>query len=266
MTAHFDRAILRKHRERASRLSRDPDFLTREVSERLYERIEETNRHFGLVLNLGCGRGSLTPLLTTSKKIDSVVATDLAIGNTDIQSCPAAVADEEAIPFGAKSFDAILSSFALHWVNDLPGCLAQIRYALKSDGLFLAALAGGQTLQELRWALTQAEIEVKGGAGPRVAPFVDIRDAAALLQRARFDMPMADIDRVTIRYQDPFRLFRDLRVIGETNCLVDRPREPLSREVFARTLDIYREQFGNGEGGIIATFDIVYLTGWKPRD
>ncbi len=159
----------------------------------------------------------------------------------------------------------MLSCFALHWVDDLPGTLAQIRHALKPDGLFLAAVPGGSTLHELREALMRAELEQSGGAGPRVAPFTDVRDAGGLLQRAGFAMPIVDVETITVTYDHPLKLLRDLRAMGETSVLSDRPRVPLTRTTLMRALEIYPEMFGDERGRVPATFQILMLSGWKPH-
>ena len=184
-----------------------------------------------------------------------------------LEGCPGqrVVADEEALPFGADRFDLATSVQLLHWVNDLPGTLAQLRYTLRPDGLLLLALPGGETLAELRAALLDAELEVEGGAGPRVSPFLDVRDAGALLQRAGFALPVVDVDRLRVSYPDPLALLRDLRAMGETNALVER-RKGLRRETLARALSLYAERHGEGaDGRVTATFDIVFLTAWKPH-
>ena len=174
------------------------------------------------------------------------------------------VLDEERLPFTDASVDLVVSLLSLHWTNDLPGALAQIRRALKPDGLFLGALFGGASLQELRWALTEAELELTGGAGPRVSPFADAADGANLLQRAGFALPVSDIDRVTVRYADPLRLMADLRAMGETGVLAERPR-PLTRAVLGRAVDLYRSRYGEPDGRVRATFEIVSLAGWAPH-
>ncbi len=155
-------------------------------------------------------------------------------------------------------------AWSLHWTNDLPGALLQIRRALRPDGLFIGAFLGGATLTELRQSLLAAEAEIAGGAGPRVSPFADAVDAAGLLQRAGFALPVSDVDRVTVRYEHPLRLLADLRAMGETNVLRDRPRRPLTRAVLARAFDVYRERFGEADGRVPATFEIVTATGWAP--
>jgi SAM-dependent methyltransferase len=179
--------------------------------------------------------------------------------------CLAVAADEEALPFRDASLDLIVSALSLHFVNDLPGTLLQIRRALKPDGLFLAALAGGDTLTELRQSFATAEAEIEDGISPRVISFVDVRAAGALLQRAGFALPVTDLDRITVRYDSPMALMRDLRAMGATNPMVERSRRPLKRSTLKRTMDIYAERFADPDKRIRATFEIVWLCGWAPH-
>jgi len=165
-----------------------------------------------------------------------------------------------------ESLDLMTSNLLLHAVNDLPGVLMQARRALKPDGLFLAALFGGETLTELRQSLAAAELEILGGISPRVAPFADVRDLGGLLQRAGFALPVADVERTTVRYRDFMQLIRDLRVMGETNALTERSRKPMRRDMLAATLAHYARHFADPDGRLRATFDIVYLTGWAPHE
>ena len=176
------------------------------------------------------------------------------------------VLDEERLPFAEASLDLAVSNLALHWSNDLVGALVQIRRALRPDGLFIGALFGGSTLTELRQSLLIAESEMGGGAGARVSPFADTFDGAALLQRAGFALPVADSDRITVRYEHTLQLMADLRAMGETNLLIDRPRAPLTRAVLARTAEVYSERFGLPDGRIPATFEIITLTGWAAHE
>ncbi|MFT5180998.1 MAG: NADH dehydrogenase [ubiquinone] 1 alpha subcomplex assembly factor 5, partial [Alphaproteobacteria bacterium] len=173
-------------------------------------------------------------------------------------------ADEEFLPFRDGSFDLILSCASLHHVNDLPGALIQIQRALKPDGVFLAALFGGATLTELRQSWLAAETTLEGGAGPRVAPFADLRDAAGLLQRAGFALPVADSDTITVTYDNPLKLMSDLRGMGETNVLVERRRTPTRRATLMAVAERYMSQFAGDDGRAPATFQILYLTGWAP--
>jgi SAM-dependent methyltransferase len=179
---------------------------------------------------------------------------------------PAIVADEEALPFRDESIDLLTSALSLQFVNDLPGTLLQIRRALKPDGLFLAVMIGGESLTELRTAFAEAEAEMEGGVSPRVAPFVDLRDIGALLQRAGFALPVTDIDRLTVRYASPLALMHDLRHMGAGNFLTERRRAPLRRATLQRVLEIYAERFADPDGRIRATFDLIWLSGWAPHE
>ncbi|HZD24669.1 MAG TPA: methyltransferase domain-containing protein, partial [Alphaproteobacteria bacterium] len=173
---------------------------------------------------------------------------------------------EEALPFQPGSFDLVLSALSLHWVNDLPGALLQIRGALKPDGLFLAAMLGGDTLMELREALLLAEMELTGGASPRISPMADLREAGALLQRAGFALPVADSDRLTLTYAEPFSLLRELRGLGEASAGGSRPRGFARRALFEAAARIYHERHAGPDGRIPATFEVLYLIGWAPHE
>jgi NADH dehydrogenase [ubiquinone] 1 alpha subcomplex assembly factor 5 len=201
-TAPFDRRAVRLHRDRAAPILGAHDFLFAEAAERLADRLDDITRRFPLALDLGCHDGVLARTLKGRGGIETLVQMDLspAMAARAARFGPAVAADEERLPFAERRFDAVLSCLSLHWVNDLPGALIQARLALKPDGLFLAVMLGGGSLGELRRALLEAEIEAKGGASPRVSPFADLRDAAALLQRAGFAMPVADLDQLRVTY------------------------------------------------------------------
>ena len=170
------------------------------------------------------------------------------------------------LPFADATLDLVVSGLSLQFVNDLPGALLQIRRALKPDGLFLAAMLGGTTFTELRQAFLAAEAEIEGGASPHVAPFTDLRDAGALLQRAGFALPVADGDTVRVTYATPFDLMRELRAMGATNALTARRRTPLRRATLMRMAQIYNERFGLPNGRVPATFEILTLTAWTPHE
>jgi SAM-dependent methyltransferase len=258
----FDRSALRRQRDRTAAHIDAYDFLIREVAERLLERLCDVRRSFPLALELGCHTGQLARALRDRTPIDRLIQTDLSPEMARRSDGLRLVVDEEALPFGAETFDLILSCFSLHWVNDLPGTLAQVAYALKPDGLFLAAMAGGTTLFELREALMRAELELDGGAGPRVSPFVDLRDAGSLLQRAGLALPVIDVETITVTYAHPFKLMHELRAMGETNALAER--RPLRRATLLRAAEIYHALFADPRGRIPATFQILMLSGWKP--
>lgn len=246
------------------------DFLVREAAGRLVERLADFRRDFPVALDLGCHTGTVGRALaaTAPGKVATLIASDLAPAMAAAahraSDGPVAVADEEALPFGDASLDLVLSAFSLHWVNDLPGALLQIRRALKPDGLFLAVLPGGATLHELRHALLAAEAATAGGAAPRVSPFVTLADAAGLLQRAGFALPVADTESVTVTYDNPMKLLADLRAMGETSTLIERSRRPLRRATLIAAAERYMADHAGGDGRIPATFELVFLAGWAP--
>jgi SAM-dependent methyltransferase len=262
-TALFDRAAWRGHRERAGR-GRPVEFLHTEIAERLCDRLDDIRRRFSAVLDLGAHGGALSRRLAQRAGTEFVVAAEPAVAL--LQRCPGrrVAADPELLPFGTAGFDLAVSALTLHWVGDLPGTLVQLRRALKPDGLFLGAMLGGATLVELRTAMLEAELAEEGGASPRISPFAELADAAGLLQRAGFALPVADADRVTVTYPDVLALMHELRGIGETNALAARRRTPLRRATLARAAALYTERFGLPNGRIPATFEILYLTGWAP--
>jgi NADH dehydrogenase [ubiquinone] 1 alpha subcomplex assembly factor 5 len=262
--AVFDRGALRRQRERTAPHLDGYDFLIREVAERLIERLGDVRRAFPLALELGCHTGQLGKVLRERKTIGRLIQTDQSLAMAQRAEGLRLVADEEALPFGADAFDLVLSCFSLHWINDLPGTLAQVRYALKPDGLFLAAMAGGTTLYELREALMRAELELDGGAGLRVSPFVDVRDAGSLLQRAGLAMPLVDLETITVTYEHPLKLMQELRGMGEANALREREHRPLRRATLLRAAEIYHELFADARGRIPATFQVLMLSAWKP--
>ena len=260
----FDRALLRQRRARTAAVFADHDFLYREIAARLRERLDEIQRTYTSALEMG----SRLPVMTAGDNVELLVQThfglDVAGG-----SGPLLLADEEALPFADKSFDLVVSNMALHWVNDLPGSLIQVNRALRPDGLFLAALLGGDTLRELRASLMHGEMEIEGGVSPRVSPFADIRDIGGLLQRAGFALPTVDIDEITVSYKDMFQLMHELRGMGETNVALARRRTPLRREVLMAAARYYSENFASGdgeeEGRITATFQILNMTAGSPH-
>ena len=244
-------------RERAAR-DVSESFLLREAGENLAERLGAVKRNFCKALDLGSRVGSFVFL---APHAGEWLRTNLWSGDHSAS----VIADEEALPFAAQTFNLVVSVFGLHAVNDLPGALVQIRRLLTPDGLFLAALFGGATLGELRRAFAGAELEMTGGASPRIAPFSEVRDMGALLQRAGFAMPVADLERVSVRYGSFATLAGDLRVIGETNALAQRRRAPLRRDVLSAALDHYAAHDADADGRLGATFDILYLTGWAQQ-
>ncbi|AWK87913.1 methyltransferase domain-containing protein [Azospirillum thermophilum] len=269
----FDRALVRRRRDRAAAGFPDHSFLFEEVADRLADRLEDVRRGFPLALDLGSHDGAMARALKGPggwrKGIERLVACDLspAFARAAGRSADAAVAaDEEALPFAPESFDLVVSNLSLHWVNDLPGALVQIRQALKPDGFFCAALLGGETLTELRRCLYEAEMAVAGGVSPRVSPFAEIKDAGALMQRAGFALPVVDGDTLTVTYSDALALMRDLRGMGESNAVLARRKVPASRALLFETARRYAELHAEPDGRIPATFQVLYLAGWSPHE
>jgi NADH dehydrogenase [ubiquinone] 1 alpha subcomplex assembly factor 5 len=265
----FDRRQVRRQRDRAAGGLHEHDFLLNEVAQRLADRLDDVTRRFPLALDLGCHTGELAAAVEGHGGIERLVQCDLSPAMTakaaQRGNGPALVADEEALPFAPKTFDLVLSNLSLHWVNDLPGALLQIRHVLKEDGLLLAAMLGGDTLHELRQCLTEAELQEEGGVGPRVSPFADVRNAGALLQRAGFALPVVDLDTITVTYGDPMRLLADLRGMGETNAVSARRKGPTRRATLLRALALYEERFAAPDGRLPATFQVITMTAWRPH-
>jgi SAM-dependent methyltransferase len=236
------------------------DFLHARAAANAAESLEAILRDFPAAVDLSAHPGVFDAAVRSSDAAGRVgpIQTPLSLAK---RAAPGA----DALPLADASTDLIVSLLTLHWANDLPGALAQIRRALKPDGLFIGTLFGAGTLKELRAVLTEVELEERGGAQARVSPFADGYDGAALLQRAGFALPVSDVDRFTVRYADLFALIRDLRAMGETNVL-HGPVRPLSRRIVARAAALYAERYGLDDGRIPATFEIIHLAGWKPHD
>ncbi len=263
----FDRDLLRRRRDRAAPGFAAHDFLKREVGARLAERLGDVKRDFPLALDLGAHDGTLAELLAGVNGIETLVHADLSPAMCRAaasRGLRAVAADEEALPFAAGRFDLAVSALSLHWVNDLPGALLQLNRVLKPDGLFLGAMIGGRSLSDLRAAFMEAEIVVTGGAAPRVAPMVEVRDAGALLQRAGFALPVADSDRLTVTWPDPLTAMRELRGMGEGNALLARHPAPLRREVLLHAASLWLDRAADADGRLAVEFEIVWLTGWHP--
>jgi len=249
----FDRSLLELHRARAERLAvPGSDFLLARTIEDMMDRLSTVNRHF----EQGADIGTLSPALAA------------ALGESGQGGTVQRVrlGENEHLPIEPGSIDLAVSALTFQWVNDLPGLLAQIKRALKPDGLLLATLVGGETLHELRAVLTEAESDIRGGAAPRVAPFADVRDIGALLQRAGFALPVTDADRITVRYDSLFDLMRDLRAMGATNVLIARDPRPLTRAILVRAAALYAERYADTDGRIRATFELIALSGWSPHE
>ncbi|HVZ52497.1 MAG TPA: methyltransferase domain-containing protein [Pseudolabrys sp.] len=262
--AIFDRHLLRRRQTRARALG-PATFLLDRVASELGERLSAVLRTFDIALDLGTPTDAVRRVLAASGKVTTIIAAEPAAGQVG-HEFPRVAADEEALPFAEASLDLVVSALALQFVNDLPGTLVQIRRALRPDGLLLAALLGGETLTELRQAFAEAESEIEGGLSPRVAPFADLRDLGALMQRAGFALPVIDSDRLTVRYDSPFALMHDLRAMGATNILSERRRKPLRRATLFRMAEIYAQRFADADGRLRATFDVAWLSGWAPHE
>jgi NADH dehydrogenase [ubiquinone] 1 alpha subcomplex assembly factor 5 len=262
----FDRALLTRRRDRFARAAEAHDFLLDRVGDDIAERLAIVRRTFPLAANIGAHHGLVSQRIRGVAGIERVVDMDRSLALLGRCQGLRVVADEEALPFADASLDLVVSGLALHLVNDLPGALLQIRRALKPDGLLLAALLGGDTLKELRQAWLAAEAEVTGGASPRVAPFADVRDLGALLQRAGFALPVVDSETVTVTYASPLALMRELQAMGASNMLNARRRHPVTRRLLARACAIYSERFAGPDGRVPATFEILTLTAWAPDE
>jgi len=260
----FDRRAVRHHRRRAARQG-SAEFLLEEAASRLVQRLEDVTRRFPGALARGARGGVLTRVLAGRGGIETLVDMEEAPGLLAPDRHVGIVAEAEALPLAPGAFDLIVSALTLHWTNDLPGALLQLRHALRPDGLLLAALFGGETLGELRSAFLEAEVALEGGASPRVSPMADGRDLAGLLQRAGFALPVVDSDRLTVTYGDAFALMKDLRAMGETNALRERRRGFTRRDTLLRMVELYRDRHGGPDGRIPASFEIVTLTAWAPH-
>ena len=262
----FDRASVRRHRDRAAADLGAHDFLFREVAERLADRLADVARDFPTALDLGCHTGQFAEVVGGRGGIERLVQADLSPAMLGRAKGLRLAADEELLPFRPHSFDLVVSVLSLHWVNDLPGALVQINRALKPDGLFLAAILGGGSLPELRQAWLTAEATLESGASPHVSPFVDIRDAGGLLQRAGFALPVVDGDEISASYADPFALMRELRGMGESNAVRQRRHRFSRRQTVMAVADAYITAFADAGQRVPASFQVLYLTAWTPHD
>ena len=251
----FDRRAVRLRRDRAAATVGLVSGLLQSCAERLLDRLDDTTRRFTQALDLG-GRGVVAPMLRA--RGIGVVSADLSPRMARLNGAPSVAADEEALPFAPGSFDLVVACLSLHWVNDLPGALIQLRRSLRPEGLLLASLPALGTLAELRQALTVAEVELTRGASPRVSPFPDLRDLAGLMQRAGFTLPVADVEDIAISYATPFALVRDLRAAGETNAVAQRSRHAPHPGLLPLAL---ARQAGDA-GRASATLRLATVTGW----
>jgi len=255
---------LRARRERFAPEIGAHEFLLTHVAREIAERVALMLRSFPLALDLGAYHGLLGRKIAELPSVGEMIYAESAYALAGLCPHPALVCDEDLLPFKEASLHLVVSGLALHRVNDLPGALIQVRRALCPDGLFIAGLLGARSLMELRQSLIEAEAEMEGGASPRVAPFADVRDYGGLLQRAGFALPVADAEVLNVPYPSPRELMREIRVLGGGNVLSERSKAPLPRRTLDRAEAIYRERHATKDGGVSATFEIVYLSGWAP--
>jgi SAM-dependent methyltransferase len=254
-------ALSRKRRALA-RAVPDAAFLVRRVAEDLADRLSTLKRTFEHAVTLFSVTDDAQAAIVRSGT--ATAAMRVEADSAFLKGVNGLLASPETVPFPPESLDLAVSLLSLQEANDIPGMLIQIRRALRPDGLFIGAMAGSGTLAELRESLLAAESEIYGGASPRVIPFADVRDAGALLQRAGFALPVADVETITVRYDDMFKLMRDLRAMGVTNALAARTRRPATRALFMRAAQIYGDRFADPDGRIRATFAIAWMSGWAP--
>ncbi|MAH83085.1 MAG: SAM-dependent methyltransferase [Rhodospirillaceae bacterium TMED8] len=263
----FDRQTVRRNRDRAAPNLSTFDFLYVETATRLVDRLDDVKRTFPLALDIGCHGGELARVIAGRGGIEQLIACDLSqrmAAKARNEGVKTAVVDEEALPFKVGTFDLILSNLSLHWTNDLPGTLVQMRHALKADGLLLVSMLGGATLRELRDSMYRAEIEIENGLSPRFSPLADVRDLGNLLHRAGFALPVTDYETLTVSYDNPLKLMRDLRGMGENNANLDRRETFSRRDTIMRAAKIYEETYMGNDGRIPATFEVISLTAWAP--
>lgn len=264
----FDRALLRQRRRRAFVQARDDaDFLLRHVADEMSLRLSAVNRRFALGLDSSSPTQGLAALLLASGKVDAIVRLDHMLRQAFSQGAGfVVIGDDEMPPFGPARFDLIVSALGLQAMNDVPGALIQMRRMLKPDGLFMAATLGGATLSELRDVFAHSESEITGGISPRISPFIDVREMGALLQRAGFALPVCDAELLTVRYNDVFALFRDLRAMAATNILTARTRTPLSKRLLMRVAELYQQRYAAPDGRISVRFEFIFALGWAPHE
>ncbi|MGZ9097030.1 MAG: methyltransferase domain-containing protein [Micavibrio sp.] len=259
----FDRQRVRANRDRAACHAGEHAFLHDWAARAITGRLDDIKREFPLALIIGA-QGSAP--FQHHEKIGAAITMDLSARSLQNGSGIRLQGDEERLPFAPESFNLVAAPLTLHHVNDLPGALLQIRQCLKPDGLFLAAMLGGETLHELRSVMMEAEANMRGGISPRIAPFADKPQAGALLQRAGFNLPVIDSEIVTVTYDNAFKLMRDLRLMGEGNAILHRDKTFPGDALFMETARLYQDRFSEPDGRIRATFEIIFMIGWAPHD
>lgn len=266
--AIFDRALWRQRRNRMAKYDRDVGYLFDHATLALADRLRDVRRSFPVVAEIGCRSGRLLPDLLDRAGTTHIYQIDAAVDL--VRTMPVhpritrLVGDEEYLPLAPASVDLIIANMSLHWVNDLPGVLAQIRQALKPDGFFLGVMFGGETLRTLRDVMMRADLEILQGTSPHISPFATIRDLAGLLQRANFALPVTDFETVTVSYGDPLTVMNELRQMGEANCLYDRRRIATTRTTLMTACHLYQQLYGDSGGRIPAHFELLFMAGWAP--
>lgn len=258
----FRRDLIRERRERIAANFANHAFLNQEISARLIDNLQDIKRDFKTILNMN-GHDTL---ITQHFPDSLIIKQDMARAMVENSSSIAVQADEEFIPIKNQCLDLTLSCLNLHWVNDLPGTLVQILNCLKPDGLFIAAMLGGETLTELRQAMMKADIDYLGGISPHISPLIDVRSAGALLQRAGFALPVVSTERITVNYSDAFVLMKELKAMGENNALIKRSKGLSSPKLMMKVAEVYHDMFADEKSRIPATFDIIYIQGWAPDE
>lgn len=261
----IDETALNRNRKRALAMHIDgADFLLQRTAEDIALRLSTVKRHFDLAVDLNSSGNAIKTALEVESMIKTLFSTR-SVG-FEGQGPFSAVMADDMIAFGNARLDLVVSALTLQFVNDLPGLLIQIRRTLKPDGLFMASMVGSGSLSELKQSFLKAEVEITGAAHARILPFVDVRDAGGLLQRAGFALPVSDVDRLTVRYDTPLGLMHDLRAMGAVNCLTERSKTFLRRDVFMKTMENYARDYSDADGRIRATFEIISLSGWAPHE
>ncbi len=254
----FNRDIVRDHMRRALPEISHHDFMWQHCATQLKERLLDIKRDFAQSVEISITPYVLTDEFLAQKNMGVITHASPLAGNG------AVIIDEEFLPFAQQSLDAVISTGHLHWVNDVPGALVQLRQALKPDGVLVGALFGGETLRELRECMSQAEIELYGGVSPRLSPFIGLQDMAALMQRTHFALPVVDNEIVTVNYSSFSKLIADLRGMGHTNAIAKRSTKPLSKKFWQRTEELYRQHHVNQDGKLQVTVEMIYFLGWAP--
>lgn len=263
----FDRGKLARNRSKSASTFGEYAFLKDRVSSDLIERLHDTSHTFTSGVELGAQDGRLSAALADDPKVAQMLVTDLSADMLSIATArglETQLVDEENLPFDSAQFDLALSALSLHWVNDLPGTLIQIRQALKPDGLFLAAMFGAGSLAELRESLVVAETELRGGVSPRLSPLPGLSDVAGLMQRAGFALPVVDRETITVRYDTPLKLLQDIKGMGEQAAFQRGMGQPLTRGVLMRAMEYYADMFSDPDGRIRATVEVIFMSGWAP--